>query len=214
MSETLLYGVLTFLLILMPLVLIHEAGHFFTAKLFKVKVLEFGFGFPPKIIGFWTGRTEIKTSSKIIQEIEVGKLLGKVLTFEIGFFDERKLVESVREVRTSDFNTITKDDSIIVGKLRSTGPHNLIISDMSPNTTGNKSLDSYRSAELCLKAMEYSKKILKEDGVFLSKFFMGKEFKDIEKQAKNSFKTFIKYKPMASRKESREMYILCKHIIN
>lgn len=130
MSETFLYGVLTFLLILMPLVLIHEAGHFFTAKLFKVKVLEFGFGFPPKIIGFWTGRTEIKTSSKIIQEIEVGKLLGKVLTFEIGFFDERKLVESVREVRTSDFNTITKDDSIIVGKLRSAGPDNLIIADM------------------------------------------------------------------------------------
>ena len=91
---------------------------------------------------------------------------------------------------------------------------NLVISDMSPNTTGNKSLDSYRSANLCLNAMEYSKKILKKDGVFLSKFFMGKEFKDIEMQAKNSFKTFIKYKPMASRKESREMYILCKNIIN
>ena len=91
---------------------------------------------------------------------------------------------------------------------------NLVISDMSSNTTGNKSLDSYRSAELCLKAMEYSKKILKEDGIFLSKFFMGKEFNDIETLAKNSFKTFIKYKPQASRKESREMYILCKYIIN
>ena len=91
---------------------------------------------------------------------------------------------------------------------------NLVISDMSPNTTGNKSLDSYKCAELCLNAMEYSKKILKKDGIFLSKFFMGKEFKDIETQAKNSFKTLIKYKPKASRKESREMYILCKHIIN
>ena len=33
------------------LVLIHELGHFLTAKIFGVKVLEFGFGFPPKIFG-------------------------------------------------------------------------------------------------------------------------------------------------------------------
>lgn len=33
------------------LVLIHELGHFVTAKFFGVKVQEFGFGFPPKIFG-------------------------------------------------------------------------------------------------------------------------------------------------------------------
>jgi regulator of sigma E protease len=39
---------LLFIPILLVMVLIHEAGHFFTARLFGVKVLEFGVGFPPK----------------------------------------------------------------------------------------------------------------------------------------------------------------------
>lgn len=40
--------VVIFLLILSVLVLIHEAGHFVAAKIFKVKVEEFGIGLPPK----------------------------------------------------------------------------------------------------------------------------------------------------------------------
>ena len=44
--------ILTFLLILSVLVFIHEAGHFTIAKLFKIKVQEFGIGFPPKLLGF------------------------------------------------------------------------------------------------------------------------------------------------------------------
>lgn len=39
------------------LVFVHEAGHFFTAKLFKIKVEEFGFGFPPRIWGKRRGET-------------------------------------------------------------------------------------------------------------------------------------------------------------
>ena len=42
---------IAFLLILSVLVLVHELGHFFVAKLFKIKVEEFGFGFPPRVWG-------------------------------------------------------------------------------------------------------------------------------------------------------------------
>ena len=48
----LIINILTFLLILSILVFIHEAGHFTVAKLFKIKVQEFGIGFPPKLFGF------------------------------------------------------------------------------------------------------------------------------------------------------------------
>ena len=34
------------------LIFVHELGHFVTAKFFKIKVLEFGFGFPPRVFGF------------------------------------------------------------------------------------------------------------------------------------------------------------------
>jgi len=38
--------------ILLGLIIVHEAGHYFTAKIFGVKVLEAGVGFPPKVWGF------------------------------------------------------------------------------------------------------------------------------------------------------------------
>ncbi|MBP9765735.1 MAG: site-2 protease family protein [Candidatus Pacebacteria bacterium] len=49
--------IIIFILILLLLVLIHEAGHFFAAKISKVKVEEFAFGFPPKIYSFKKGET-------------------------------------------------------------------------------------------------------------------------------------------------------------
>ncbi len=49
--------ILVFLLILSLLVLIHEAGHFFVAKKFGIKVEEFGFGFPPRAFSIKRGET-------------------------------------------------------------------------------------------------------------------------------------------------------------
>lgn len=40
------------------LILGHEAGHFFMAKIFGLKVEEFGFGFPPRITAWKKGDTE------------------------------------------------------------------------------------------------------------------------------------------------------------
>ncbi|MBI3305616.1 RIP metalloprotease RseP [Candidatus Nomurabacteria bacterium] len=51
-------NILIFLIILLVLVLVHEFGHFFTAKKFGIRVDEFGFGFPPKIAGIKKGETE------------------------------------------------------------------------------------------------------------------------------------------------------------
>ena len=43
----------------------------------------------------------------------------------------------------------------------------IILSDMAANTTGNKDLDSYRTGELCLNAMNLAKKILSQEGIFI-----------------------------------------------
>ncbi len=45
-------SVVIFIIILLVLVLVHEFGHFFTAKRFGIRVDEFGFGFPPKLFSF------------------------------------------------------------------------------------------------------------------------------------------------------------------
>lgn len=46
---------LVFLLILSLMMVLHELGHFVTAKLFKITVLEFGLGLPPRAWGFRAG---------------------------------------------------------------------------------------------------------------------------------------------------------------
>ena len=48
---------LTFFIILSVLILVHELGHFLVARWFKIKVEEFGFGYPPRLIGKKIGET-------------------------------------------------------------------------------------------------------------------------------------------------------------
>lgn len=52
-----LLTILVFLLILTVLVVVHELGHYVTAKKLGVKVEEFGFGFPPRVWGKKVGET-------------------------------------------------------------------------------------------------------------------------------------------------------------
>lgn len=88
----------------------------------------------------------------------------------------------------------------------------LVISDMAVNTTGNKSVDSLVTGELSIEAMNFSLKILKKNGVFVSKIFMGSSFNEIVDSAKKNFKEFHVYKPPSSRKESKENFIICKNL--
>ncbi len=59
MDSLLAHGstVLLFIVVLAVLVLVHELGHFLTARWFGIDVEEFGFGFPPRIFGVKKGKT-------------------------------------------------------------------------------------------------------------------------------------------------------------
>ena len=86
----------------------------------------------------------------------------------------------------------------------------VVLSDMAVNTTGNKNLDSIVTGELCIGAMNFAKEILKDNGNFVSKIFMGTTFNEIVLKAKEYFKQTNIYKPSASRKNSKESFIICK----
>ena len=88
----------------------------------------------------------------------------------------------------------------------------LVVSDMAVNTTGNKNVDSLVTGELSIEAINFSLKILKKNGVFVSKIFMGSSFNEIVDSAKKNFKEFHVYKPPSSRKESKENFIICKNL--
>ena len=90
-------NIIIFVIILMVLVIVHEAGHFFTAKSFKIRVDEFGFGFPPKIFGIKKGETEYS-----INALPFGgfvKIFGEDMDeadfLEVGFLDKKETPEKV-----------------------------------------------------------------------------------------------------------------------
>ena len=88
----------------------------------------------------------------------------------------------------------------------------VVLSDMAVNTTGNKNIDSIYVGELCMEAMIFSKKILNNDGKFISKIFMGSTFNEIITEAKLIFKEVKVFKPKSSRKDSKESFIICKNL--
>jgi len=85
----------------------------------------------------------------------------------------------------------------------------VILSDMAPNTTGNKNLDSIRTNQLCLEVLDFSKEKLNQKGVVVAKLFMGQDFEEIKIRANKYFKRIDFFKPNSSRDESRETYIHC-----
>ena len=85
----------------------------------------------------------------------------------------------------------------------------VIISDMAENTTGNKSIDSIRTNNLCAEVIKFSINHLDINGVLVCKLFMGDDFILVKDLAKKKFKTVEFFKPESSRSESKETYIFC-----
>ena len=128
---------------------------------------------------------------------------GKILSIDI---KNMTPIKNVNFYKSDIFekNTKTKIIDFFNGKLE------VIISDMAADTTGNKSLDSIRTNQLCLESLYLSAKALVANGVFVSKVFMGEDFDEIKKLAKTLFKEVRFFKPLSSRNESKETYIHCK----
>jgi 23S rRNA (uridine2552-2'-O)-methyltransferase len=88
----------------------------------------------------------------------------------------------------------------------------IVLSDMAVNTTGNKDLDAIKTNAIALDVVNLSKLILKIKSALLVKIFSGKDENILIKNAKELFKKIERIKPDSSRKESREMYLLCRDL--
>ena len=88
----------------------------------------------------------------------------------------------------------------------------VVISDMAENTTGNKSVDSIRTNNLCSEVINFSLKMLKLNGAMVCKLFMGEDFLEVKNLAKKHFKNVEFFKPESSRSESKETYIFCSSL--
>lgn len=92
--------------------------------------------------------------------------------------------------------------------LRDYAPFDVVLSDMAPSTSGIKSADAARSALLVERALELARLTLKPQGHFLAKIFQGSDFHSLLQQIKRLFGEVRNVKPEASRKQSKEIYML------
>jgi len=88
----------------------------------------------------------------------------------------------------------------------------VVLSDMSPDITGNYSVDQARSMWLCKNALDTAEIMLKPGGNFICKIFEGEDTKKFIDTVKRRFCMVKKFSPTASRKSSSEIYLIAKSL--
>jgi len=129
----------------------------------------------------------------------------KIVSIDI---KEIEAIENTHQIK-GDFTDEIQQKKIIdyfVNKI------DIVLSDMAVNTTGNKNVDSLVTGELSIEALNFAVNTLKKQGSFISKIFMGSSFNEIVEIAKKKFKKVHIFKPPASRKDSKENFIICMQL--
>lgn len=86
----------------------------------------------------------------------------------------------------------------------------LVMSDMAPNISGNRTIDQARTLALLDEALAFACEVLRPGGNFLAKAFQGEGIDGFTRELKRHFKVVKTLKPKASRPESREIYLLAR----
>lgn len=84
----------------------------------------------------------------------------------------------------------------------------VVISDMSPNLSGNYSVDQARSVELSSLALDIASE--RKATSFVVKVFEGSDFQDFREAVIDEFGSVRTLSPEASRKKSSEVYLIAK----
>ena len=127
---------------------------------------------------------------------EDGKLVGVDLQHILPLKGAQFLQGDIREPETR------KELEKLVPKA------DVVLSDMSPNLSGNYSVDQARSVELALFALEIASE--RKANSFVVKVFEGSDFQDFRKAVIDEFGSVRALSPEASRKQSSEVYLIAK----
>ena len=159
-------------------------------KIFKGGLTVIDIGAAP---GSWS-----QYASKVVKN-------GKIISIDL---KDMEPIPNIIQIK-GDF-TENKFQKIIKEQLHASA--DVVMSDMAVNTTGIKDIDAIQTGELCKEAIVFSKEVIKKQGFFISKIFMGSTFNEIVALGKKNFKEVKVFKPKSSRKDSKESFIICKNL--
>ncbi|MGN6347355.1 MAG: RlmE family RNA methyltransferase [Candidatus Nitrosocosmicus sp.] len=104
----------------------------------------------------------------------------------------------------------TEDVDKLIRIIGNSGKVDVVLSDLAPNVSGLWEMDQLKQIDLSKKALEFAKIALKDNGSALFKVFQGENSSEFIKDLKSVFLNVIITKPDASRKQSSEIYVVCK----
>ncbi|MFW6119957.1 MAG: RlmE family RNA methyltransferase [Petrotogales bacterium] len=133
---------------------------------------------------------------------------GMVFSVDILFMKPLDNVQFLQGDITDD-KTIETIIQMLQGKKA-----DVVLSDMSPDISGNYSVDQARSLWLCKRALKVASKVLRPGGTFVCKVFEGTDTREFIEKTKRCFLSVKRYSPAASRKRSSEIYIIAKSLKN
>jgi 23S rRNA (uridine2552-2'-O)-methyltransferase len=87
-------------------------------------------------------------------------------------------------------------------------PYDVVLSDMAPNTTGNREGDHVRQVEVFLRAVQVAQALCRPGGSFVGKVFMGQEFEGARKALRAVFDEVRVLRPEGVRKGSVEVFLV------
>lgn len=92
--------------------------------------------------------------------------------------------------------------------IREQGPYDAVVSDAAPSTTGNRTMDTARSADIARCVLDICEQVLVPGGSCVLKIFQGGEERDLLARMRSRFDSARAFKPKASRSESMETYFI------
>tara|TARA_Y100000590_G_scaffold266156_1_gene298950 strand:+ start:1581 stop:2207 length:627 start_codon:yes stop_codon:yes gene_type:complete len=121
---------------------------------------------------------------------------------------EFKPIKNLQIIKKNIFDK----DFITLMKKKFTEGVDIVLSDASPSTSGNKFVDHIKIIDLAERTSEIAKNILKKGGILVIKIFDGKEKQKTINAIKNNFLNFKFYKPKSSKSDSKEIYIIARFL--
>jgi 23S rRNA (uridine2552-2'-O)-methyltransferase len=94
------------------------------------------------------------------------------------------------------------------GPMAALAPYDVVLSDMAPNTTGNRNADQARSYDLFMRALEVGGRLLKPGGSFVGKIFMGEDLPKARAEVRKLFASERLIRPEGTRSVSYEIFVV------
>jgi len=125
-------------------------------------------------------------------------------------------LEKIRDLGLPGVDTligdITTEDTIQDIREFFHGRVDVLLSDMSPDVSGNWDLDQFRQIHLARITLVMVDELLRKDGWLVVKTFQGSEHERYVHEVREMFEKVKIVKPKASRKQSAEIYLVANRL--